>query len=632
MCGICGIYSLSGRSEIEARVLEEMTAKLTHRGPDDAGMMLAPGAGLGIRRLKVIDLETGHQPIENETGTLATVYNGEVYNYRELRVELEARGHRFRTRTDTEVILHLYEERGPDALDSLNGMFAIAIYDRERRALFLARDRMGIKPLYYGVFGDLLLFGSEPKSILCHPRARGVEIRPEALAEYLANEFIAAPRTIFRDLSKLEAGHYLIAQDGRIETRRYWERRGAQDTEARSPVEAERRLEELLLDSVRRRLIADVPVGVFLSGGIDSSTIAALACRVHNGPVRTFSVGFEDPSFDESPYAKLAADSLGTDHYHTVMTARHLQDALHDVVGLLDEPLGDASIIPTYLLSKFTREHVTVALAGDGGDELFAGYPTYIAHRIAKGYRALPELIRTRVFARAVRALPVSKRNFSLDFMAKRFLAGVELPPVERHMTWMGSFTPGEIRALLRPDFAGDCAVAGVYQAAEEEARLASTGTPLEMAQRIDLRMYLEEDILVKTDRASMANSLEVRVPYLDHRIVEFALGLPMRWKLHGVTTKWILKRIAQRYLPARIVHRPKKGFGIPVARWLDGDLKSWAAELLSETRLARQGIFDPAAVTKLLADHHANRRDNRKGLWTILIFQLWYSRFMEDR
>ena len=643
MCGICGIFSLSARDDIDPRVLDDMNRRLAHRGPDDSGTFTAPGVGLGIRRLEVIDLVSGHQPIQNEDGRLTIVYNGEVYNFADLRAPLEARGHVFKTRTDTEVVLHLYEDEGPAALEKLNGMFALAIYDRRDHSLFLARDRMGIKPLYYAHLGDTLLFASEPKSALAHP-ALTRDIDPHALAEYLANEFVAAPRTIYKHLRKLPPGSHLLIKKGTgvFSVHPYWTphpadllaKKGSGYFSTRFPLsahDAADRLEELCLDSVKRRLVADVPVGVFLSGGIDSSTIAALAARVHSDRVKTFSVGFDDPSFDETPFALAVARHLGTDHHHRTFTAQDLLTGLDNLLDVFDEPFGDASIIPTSLLSVFARAHVTVALAGDGGDELFAGYPTYLAHKMARVYLRVPRLLRSSLVAPVVRRLPVSKRNFSFDFKAKRFLRGIDLPLPRRHMTWMGSFTPADLRALLLPDRLPEGDLDAVYRPAENAAALAHTADPLLAVQHIDLANYLREDILVKTDRSSMATSLEVRVPFLDHRIVEFALALPSRWKLHGLTTKWLLKKIALKYLPPRIVHRPKKGFGIPVARWLDGELRDWAHDLLAPDRLRRQNIFQPAAVQTLLDDHHAGRADNRKPLWTLLAFQIWHTRYMEN-
>ena len=626
MCGICGIYSLTGKQRPDRRALEAMTAKLAHRGPDDEGFYVDERAGLGMRRLAVIDLVTGRQPIETADGRYVIVYNGEVYNFRELRQELEGRGRVFRTNTDTEVVLELFAELGPPSLERLNGMFALAIYDTREGSLFLARDRMGIKPLYYGVFGDALIFASEPKSALEHP-AMTAAINRQALAEVLANDYICAPRSIFEGLLKLEGGHTLTARGGDVAVRRYWA-----PAPAREPVgslaDATERLEALLADSVQRRLVADVPVGVFLSGGIDSSTIAATAARLHGHDVKTYSIGFQDKSFDETRWAALAARHIGTDHRHRTFSARDLVAAVDDLAGILDEPFGDASIVPTWMLSKFAREEVTVALAGDGGDELFAGYPTYQAHAIAPIYERVPQALRSHIVGPIVNALPVSKGNFSLDFKAKRFHAGAGWTPVERHMRWMGSFLPEELSALFVDGYLEPQALACVYDAARQAA--GDTSRPLEAIQRVDLRTYLQEDILVKTDRASMATSLEVRVPLLDHRIVEFALALPMRWKLRGLTTKWILKKLAERFLPSTIVHRRKKGFGVPVARWLDTDLRQWAWDLLNADRIRRQGIFRPDTVNRLLEDHHAGRRDNRKPLWTLLTFQLWFDRFME--
>src|SRR5579864_7725899 len=613
MCGICGVAGGDGPRGRD--LVSRMCAAMVHRGPDDEGIMDVDGVTLGVRRLSIIDVAGGHQPIHNEDSTVWVVQNGEIFNYRELRDQLTAAGHVFATQSDTEVLVHGYEQWGEEMVERLNGQFAFAVLDRPRGSLLLARDRMGIKPLHYAIDGDRLVFASELKALLRDPSLRqGID--PVALDEYLAYEFVPSPRSIVRGVSKLRPGHTLTwsLRDRSARVRRYWAPELNVDGEAgsRSLDEECERLRTVLRESVRKELVSDVPLGVFLSGGIDSSAVTAMMKQL-GGEVKSFSVGFAERSFDEAPYARLVAEHLGTEHHELTLEPSMLLGLIPRLPVLLDEPLGDASIIPTYLLSAFTRQHVKVALGGDGGDELFAGYPTLQAHRLAGYYLRAPRVVRRGLVEPVVRRLPVSRDNLSFDFRAKRFVSGAAYPVAERHQRWMGSFAPEERTAVLSRELAEESLV--------DEFRSLD---PLNQVLAIDMRMYLENDILVKLDRASMMASLEGRVPLLNNDFVGYALSLPLSMKLRGLRSKFLLKRALRGILPERILRRPKKGFGIPVADWFRGPLREQMRDVLASDRIRREGFFDPAAVQRLIGEHLAGRRDNRKQLWTLFAFQLW--------
>jgi asparagine synthase (glutamine-hydrolysing) len=610
-----------------------MCSALAHRGPDDAGSVNLDGVTLGMRRLSIIDLEGGHQPIHNEDSRIWVVQNGEIYNHLELRAELEGRGHVFATRSDTEVLVHGYEEWGSDFVSRLNGMFAFALLDRSRHVVLLARDRMGIKPLHYAVDGSRLVFGSELKALLVDPALRrGVD--PVALDQYLALEFVPSPRSIVRGISKLPPAHTLTwsVEEGTAALRRYWEPTLA---EGKGPVDVrglDERCEELrgvLLESVRKELVSDVPLGVFLSGGIDSSAVAAMMTQI-GSDVKSFSVGFADRSFDESAYAREVARHLGTDHHELVLEPDMLLGLIPRLSSLLDEPLGDASIIPTYLLSEFTRRHVKVALGGDGGDELFAGYPTLQAHRLTGYYGLVPAVVRRGLVEPVVRRLPVSRSNLSFDYRAKRFVNGIDFPVAERHERWMGSFAAEERSVLLTRDVLEAVArsVGGRVDLSVDVPT--APRNPLNRVLLMDMQGYLENDILVKLDRASMMASLEGRVPLLNNDFVAYATGLPLDLKLRGMRSKFLFKRALRGLLPEAILRRPKKGFGIPVAEWFRGPLREQMLSVLSPDRIARKGFFEPAAVSALVREHLEGRRDNRKQLWTLFAFELWHDGYLE--
>jgi asparagine synthase (glutamine-hydrolysing) len=613
MCGICGIVSARGPADPDR--LARMSAKLLHRGPDSDGVFVDGPAGLAARRLAIIDLETGDQPIANEDGTIHVVQNGELYNYPELRGELERAGHHFRTHGDTEVLVHLYEQEGPAFARRLRGMFAVALWDSTRRRLVLARDRYGIKPLYYRADADGLEFASELRSL---PRG---EIDLDALEAFLAFNSIPAPLTIFREARKLPPGHVLVWEDGKISLERYARTAPVRVAELRDDDEAEL-IEELrsrLRDSVRAHLLADVPVGVLLSGGIDSSALAALAAQESAEPVRTFSIGFEERSFNELADARLVAERYGTRHRELVLRpdAALLLPALADA---FDEPFADSSALPTYLVSQLAAEHVKVALSGEGGDELFGGYYTYVADLLAERAGGLAGLARP-----LVERLPTSTARASFDYKAKRFVRGAHLPPLERHHAWKEIFST-DARAELTGRRHGFDPV-DLYRERFAETDGAEL---LARLQDVDRTIYLVDDLLVKTDRASMAHSLEARVPFLDPVVTNFALALPARHRVHGLRKKVLLRKAVAPLVPGRIVRGKKRGFSIPAAAWLRGELEPFARETLSVDTLRRQGFFRPEAVTKLIDRHVAGKEDLSRQLWGLLAFTLWHERHVE--
>jgi asparagine synthase (glutamine-hydrolysing) len=613
VCGICGIVSSNGPADPER--LARMSATLLHRGPDSDGTFVHGPVALAARRLAIIDLETGDQPIANEDGSLQVVQNGELYNYRELRAELERAGHRFRTHGDTEVLVHLYEEHGLRFARRLRGMFAIALWDSNLRRLVLARDRYGIKPLYYCATAEGLEFASELRAL---PRG---EIDLDALEAFLTFNSIPGPLTIFRETRKLPPGHLLVWEGGDVRVERFARPAPVPVEELRDDDEAEL-LEELrarLRDSVRAHLVSDVPVGVLLSGGIDSSALTALAAEESPEAVRTFSIGFEERSFDELADARLVAERYGTRHRELILRpdAALLLPALAEA---FDEPFADSSALPTYLVSRLAAEDVKVALSGEGGDELFGGYYTYVADLLALRAGGVARLARP-----LVELLPTSTARASFDYKAKRFVWAAHLPPLERHHAWKEIFSP-EARAELtgrRHRFDP----VDLYRARFAETEGAE---PLARLQDVDLGIYLVDDLLVKTDRASMAHSLEARVPYLDSAVTNLALALPTRQRVRGFRKKVLLRKAVAPLLPTQIVNAKKRGFSIPAAAWLRSELEPFARGTLSAETVRRQGFFRPEAVTQLIDRHVAGKEDLSRQLWGLLAFTLWHERHVE--
>jgi asparagine synthase (glutamine-hydrolysing) len=631
MCGVAGYVSPGG---VDEGVLRAMTATLRHRGPDSEGYYFSPGhqAGLGHRRLSIIDLAGGQQPMANEDGTVWVAFNGEIYNFADLRRELEGKGHRFATNSDTEAIVHGYEEWGDECVRRFNGMFAFALWDERRRRLLCARDRMGKKPLYYAAGPTGLVFGSELKALLRHPQvSRQLDLG--SVAQYLVYEYVPAPHSILRDVRKLPPAHSLAydAATGRLTVSPYWDLTFRPD-DRRGEADYAEELRQRLKEAVRRRLVSDVPLGVFLSGGIDSSAIVALMAElVPARQIKTFTVTFIAESFDESDYARAVADLFGTDHHEQVFHLSQMLEVLPEVAAWLDEPFGDASLLPTYLLSRFTRQHVTVALGGDGGDELFAGYPTFVASRYAALYQRVPRPVSWSV-ERLAGLLPVSTNNFSFDFKVRQFLKGIPYPEPVRTQVWLGSFSPPELDEVLSDEVRAELKEFDPYEVLRplsngftEAPDPAANGSRLNELIYRYCRSYLADDILFKVDRASMAASLEARAPFLDREFVEFVNNLPPNLKLRGKTTKYLLKRALEPKLPYEVLYRAKKGFGVPVAQWLRGEARGLAEEVLTGPALRQAGLFRPETVDRLLSEHVTGLKNNRKPLWTLLMFALWH-------
>ena len=611
MCGICGIVRGDGRA-VDPALLGAMSTALFHRGPDSAGEVVLGEAGLAARRLAIIDLEGGDQPIANEDGRIVVVQNGEIYNHAELRAELEAAGHRFRTpHSDTEVLVHLYEQHGPRFAERLRGMFAVAVWDSERRRLVLARDRFGIKPLYYRDGPDFA-FASELKALRALPDlSREVDL--DALEAFLAFNAIHGPRTIYREVRKLPPGHVLVREEGAARIERYADERPALEHRDEPWEALADELRERLRDSVRAHLVSDVPVGVLLSGGVDSSALAALAAE--HGRVSTFSIGFAEKSFSEVELARTIARRYGTDH-HELVVEPDAAELLPTIAAAFDEPFADSSALPTYLVSQLAAQHVKVALSGEGGDELFGGYETYVADTLAMRTGGA-----ARLLSPLAEALPSGSGRVPLDYKLKRFTRAAHLPPLERHHGWKEIFSPDARAELLRPGRRGTEDPLDVYRARWAETEGADT---LARLQDVDRAIYLVDDLLVKTDRMSMAHSLELRVPFLDPVVAELALALPPAARVRGFAKKRLLRSAVEPLVGREIARGRKKGFSIPAAAWLRGELEPFAREVLGADRLRRQGYFEPAAVSRLIDEHVARREDHSRQLWGLLSFSLW--------
>lgn len=623
MCGIAGFFYPAGQPPADSSgLLKKITHALVHRGPDSEGYYedAASGVGLGHRRLKIIDLEHGGQPMTSADGRYTLIFNGEIYNFREIRQRLESKGRKFKTRSDTESLLQLFEEKGAACLPELEGMFAFAVWDRERRVLTAAVDAFGKKPFYYTNAGSGFVFASEPKALLQHP---GVSREPDrrSILKYLAFEYVPAPDTIWAGVRKLRGGTALeVSAAGGTRVFRYTRPYGPAvfaKTEAGWLAEAQ----ELFRDAVRKRLVSDVPLGVFLSGGLDSTAVLAEMRALDPGrKIKTFTIGFEEASFDESAYARRAAEFFSTEHTEEKLTLGAMLREHEAIIAHLDEPMADASFIPTYLLSRLVRKSVTVALGGDGGDELFGGYPTFEAARIAGRIDRWAPWSKG-LLKRAAQALPVSMDNLSLDFKAKQFTKGLGYPARIRSQVWLGAFADTELGALVSPDLAAEAL--GVYRGIHEVL-----GDPPADArddlQEFYFRFYLEGDILVKTDRASMANSLETRSPLLDDRLVGTVRRIPANIRFGNGQPKYLFKKMIAGRIPGEIMDRPKKGFGIPIAHWIRQELRGEFESTLAPDRIRKAGFFNPETVSALLAQHLAGKRDNRKQLWTLYVFEKW--------
>jgi asparagine synthase (glutamine-hydrolysing) len=623
MCGIAGVVSTTRESNISEALVHHMCEQIVYRGPDDEGLYVANGAGLGMRRLSIIDLAGGHQPVFNEDRTAWTVFNGEIYNFPDLRPELESRGHQFRTHSDTEVIIHQYEETGADCVNKLRGMFGLAIYDKTKHKLILARDRLGKKPLHYALHKGNLYFASEIKSILAVVPELA-EVNSQGLLEYLYYGYVPDSTCVFTGIHKLPAGYILEFENGKLTIRQYWDLPAYNTHTPKSEEESLEELEHRLFEATKIRLISDVPLGAFLSGGIDSSTVVALMARASSGPVKTFSIGFKKDDFNEAKWARVVANKFGTEHHEMILEPDVVQTVEH-LTSSLEEPFGDSSMLPTYYVSQMARQHVTVALSGDGGDEMFGGYDRYRIHAGRRIFERIPawarKFYRDHVFPR----VPNGMRGRAFSYNAS-------LPWQERYVDQL-SFLPSFERdtPILSRDFRE------ILKRSEDPGNalrrhFAKTPAedPVDQLLYVDTKTYLVGDILTKVDRMSMLNSLEVRVPILDHVFVEWVTGLPSAWKLRGNQQKYIFRKLAERVgVPREAIDRQKQGFTLPLTYWMRNELKERLMILL-EPRTLDRGYFVASGVRKLMDDHIVRGRGNTARIWRLLMFELWHRNFLE--
>ena len=623
MCGIAGIVDSEIGATVEQSIIHQMCAVITHRGPDDEGIYARAGVGLGMRRLSIIDVAGGHQPVFNEDKSIWIVFNGEIYNFPELRPGLEKRGHRFYTHSDTEVIVHLYEEMGPACISQLRGMFGLALYDARQRKLLLARDRLGKKPLHYALQGSRLLFGSEIKSILT-AAPELAQVNNEALLQYMYYGYVPDPLTAFTTIHKLPPGHLLEFHDGKIDVRQYWNLPEYGTAPPRSEEQYLEEMEHLLAEAVRIRLISEVPLGALLSGGTDSSTVVGLMARASSKPVKTFSIGFRNEDFNEAQYAAIVAKHFGTDH-HELVVDPDILETVEKLTSSLEEPFGDSSMLPTYFVSQMARKYVTVVLSGDGGDEIFAGYDRYAIHLRRKAFERIPAWARKAYRNGIYPLLPA-------DMRGRKFSYNVSLPWRERYVDSM-SFLPSFERdiPLLSDDFrsllVGSNPENVIYQLFDE----APAKDPISEMLYVDTKSYMVGDILTKVDRMSMLTSLEVRVPILDHVFVEWATGLPAEWKLRNGRQKYLLRKLAERIgVPREALDRPKQGFAVPLVHWIRYELKDLILSVLLDSRTLQRGYFNAKAIQKLLDEHFRERRDRSEGIWRLLMFELWHRNYLE--
>jgi len=626
MCGIVGLVRNDGKP-IDEGLLARMNEAIRHRGPDEDGFYVNGSVGLAMRRLAIIDLKSGQQPIHNRDRTAWIVFNGEIYNYLELREKLEKLGHTFYTNSDTEAIVHAYDQYGPDCPKHLRGMFAFAIWDERTQELFLARDRVGKKPLLYAEVNGQLVFGSEFSAILLHPDV-SKEIRPEAIDCYLSFMCVPAPLTAYRAIKKLEPGHSLRWRKGELKTERYWQPDFSKKLDIGEEEAGERAI-EILRDAVKVRLMSEVPLGAFLSGGIDSSAVVALMSQESSEKVKTFSIGFEEQDFSELQHAKRIAEHVGADH-HEFIVRPDAVEILPMLVEHYGEPYADSSAVPTYYVARETRRHVTVALNGDGGDESFAGYERYIAMGLTEKYRKVPAFFRESLIKEAVNRIPTSPIRKSTVNSAKRLLEVVSKPRVNRYMHWMSVFNEGLKEPLYSEAFREQTDRAFAASFLDTWFKKANGNGPVDTLLLTDLMTYLPNDLLVKVDIATMAVSLEARSPFLDHHVIEFAASLPERLKLRRLTTKYLLKKVLRRLLPAENLDRRKMGFGVPIGHWFRGKMQPFLREVVLSDKALRRGLFKPEVVKQLVEQHTRSERDYSHQLWTLLMLELWFLRFID--
>jgi len=607
-----------------------MNQAILHRGPDEDGFCVRENVGLAMRRLSIIDLASGQQPIHNADKTKWIVFNGEIYNYQDLRKDLEARGHKLYTKSDTEVVLRLYDEYGEGCLQHLRGMFAFAIWDETEKNLFLARDRVGKKPLLYShqPNGDLI-FGSEFRAVLQHPSVSR-EVDMNAIDSYMTYMCVPAPQTAFKQIRKLEPGHWLRWKNGEIETRRYW----LPDFSKKLKISEEEAIVEttrILREATKMRMISEVPLGAFLSGGVDSSAVVALMAQESSDPVKTFSIGFAEQDFSELKYAKRVAEHVGAE-YNEFIVRPNAIEVLPTLIEHYGEPYADSSAIPTYYVSKETRQQVTVALNGDGGDESFGGYERYLAMQVAESYQRVPNLLRKALIEAPIGMLPTSETKKTRVRDVQRFLLAANLPRNERYFRWMSTIKIGQKAELYTNEFKQIISENNPYRFIEKAYEKANGLGLLDATLLTDQLTYLPDDLLVKVDIASMANSLEARSPFLDHKLIEFAASLPENLKIKHLQPKYLLKKVAARLVPKDVIYRKKMGFGVPIGSWFRGEMKDFVHSVLLSDKAMNRGITDPAVVRRWIEHHETAAADYTHHIWALLMLELWFQRFIDPQ
>lgn len=626
MCGICGVHEYQGRRPVDKHTLEAMLQVVRHRGPDDEGLYFDHNLGLGMRRLSIIDLAGGHQPIFNEDGSIVIVFNGEIYNYRELAPQLEARGHVLKTACDTEVIVHLYEDLGEACVHHLRGMFAFAIWDTRRRRLFIARDRLGIKPLYYTQAGGRLIFGSEIKAILQHPEVQA-RLDFEALGHYLSLKYVPAPRTMFAGISSLPPGHLLLCDAHGVTVQPYWDVSFLTSDNQRNEAAYAEQLEELLRESVKLRLRSDVPFGAFLSGGVDSSTVVALMSQFLDEPVKTFSVGFDSggQEADELPYARLIAQQYRTEHREIIVTAQDFMDLAEKVLWHLDQPIADQATIATYMVSKLAAQHVKMVLTGEGGDELFAGYARYAGEQFSPLFQRIPAPAKSLALALSAHVPGLRRPKIALYALC-------QANETNRLTNWFPLFNGDMKTALLSAELKRELNGASAEDVFAQYLARTNATTPLNRMLYVDTKLWLPDYLLLRGDKLSMAASLEARVPLLDHKLVEFAASLPAHLKLNRLARKYLLKQVSRTLVPDQIIRRKKEGFPIPIASWFRGQARSFMRDILSPTAIRQRGLFNLNYVNNLLDEHETGMADHSYLLWGLMSVELWHRLFIDSQ
>ena len=631
MCGICGMVGFANQD-----LLKKMCRIMSHRGPDDEGYFIDKNIGLGIRRLSIIDLETGHQPIHNEDETIWVVFNGEIYNFQELRESLKKKGHQFYTKTDTEVIIHLYEEKGEDCVNYLNGMFAFAIWDKKDEKLFLARDRLGIKPLYYTVVDGSLLFASEIKALLeCNKVEKEVDLI--GMHHFLTFLYVPAPFSMFKGIKKLPPAHTMSYKNGKVgvqnfEPLQYWDLGFSKAKIKREEYYSERIL-ELLREAVKIRLVSDVPLGIFLSGGIDSSSIVGLMSQISNCSVKTFSIGYEEKfaSYNELKYSRLVAKHFGTEH-HEFIVKPDAVELLPEIIQHFDEPFADSSAIPTYLVSQMAKKHITVALSGIGGDEAFGGYPRYIGLQVARYYEKLPLFVRKNILLKIAEQFPESTASVNIMGRFKRFARGGILPADKRYLSWISFFNTDFYNKLFTDKLKKELSMSDPFQIHREFLNQKKTAEFLNRVFYLDVKTYLADDLLAMGDRMSMANSLELRIPFCDHKLLEFSASIPYSTKIEGFRLKYLLKRAVSQLLPKEIITKRKQGFMIPLGSWLQTELKDLTLDLLSKRSVKKRNYFNWECVQWMLREHYEGRQNFADQIWALMTLEIWHRIYIDNK